>query len=132
MKLTIKSLKEEVQKILDEVSADIVDDVPGATRGENLSQDEILFEYINEVQTMALRLMAIDKELREKKEAGEINYFPGYQFKLAAKMLTSRDYADNSIVNSLAKWISNELFLKRAEKAAGLDQPTKQLTEPDK
>ncbi len=89
----------------EENELDVVDKSPvvDARRGDS----EILGEYLQEIQNMAMRILEMEKEIKEK----ELSYYPGYEFRNAAKQLADADEF-GSLANRLSRWISNETRMK--------------------
>lgn len=68
---------------------------------------EILGDYLQEIQEMAMRIMQMEQEIKDK----ELSYYPGYEFRNAAKQLADADEF-GSLANRLSRWISNETRMK--------------------
>lgn len=90
----------------------------GDDSGENLpavpDQDadpiESMREILKEVQDMAVRLMEIDESLKNDYREGKTMYYPGLEFKKAAKQLAdAKEYG--SLASALNRWIENEVSL---------------------
>lgn len=77
-----------------------------------LAEDPIesMREILKEVQDMATRLMEIDESLKNDYREGKTMYYPGNEFKKAAKQLAdAKEYG--SLASALNRWIENEVSL---------------------
>lgn len=68
---------------------------------------EILGDYLQEIQEMAMRIMQMEQEIKDK----ELSYYPGYEFRNAAKQLADAEEF-GSLANRLSNWISNETRMR--------------------
>jgi|TARA_R110002110_G_C13344685_1_gene707989 hypothetical protein len=68
---------------------------------------DVLREYLQEIQNMAMRIMEMEQEIKDR----ELSYYPGYEFRNAAKQLADAEEF-GSLANRISKWISNETRMK--------------------
>ena len=80
---------------------------------------EIMRGVLKEVQDMAIRLMEMEEELKDKYKNGVIMYHPGRDFSIAAKKLADSGEW-RSLASGLNRWIENEVSLPaKTEKLRG-------------
>jgi predicted RNA-binding protein with RPS1 domain len=71
---------------------------------------ESMREILKEVQDMAVRLLEIDESLKNDYRSEKTTYYPGNEFKKAAKQLAdAKEYG--SLASALNRWIENEVSL---------------------
>lgn len=109
MKKLFENWKNYVTKEENELDVVQTSDIERAPPGSSAEVD-ILREYLQEIQDMGTRLIAMQEELRELRESGEISYHPGADFRHAAKKLAAAD-EPNSLASNVNRWIENETRL---------------------
>ena len=77
---------------------------------ESMSPVESMREILEEVQSMATRLLEIEEKLRNDYESGKSNYHPGKDFQIAARKLAdAKEYG--SLATKINRFIENEVSL---------------------
>ena len=96
------------RKLFETISFDVDNPIDGAPKSRD--PDDILMDYVEEIQDMAIRLIEMEEELKEIREEFKdegVPYYPGFEFRQAARHLADESKF-GSLNGRLMRHIQNE------------------------
>lgn len=98
---------DEYRKLFENISFDVDNPIDGAPKERD--PDLILTDYIEEIRDMAFRLLEMEEELRDLREANpeDFPYYPGFEFRQAARSLADESKF-GSLNGRLMRHVQNE------------------------